>query len=193
VVRAVEHTAPHLEVVLHQLGHYTKLAILRSGWVISWIVDWAVQQSGLHWGLSNTLLRTGIWIVFGQLLPVIIIRGLLRLICWPCTRATHSRPSQPATRGGEQTPLTAEQRDRAVRNWQKLVKRVVRHLKLRVKWSALGRYLDQPALLALTSGLDRVKGKLVRTAPAETAIERKVALAASKAIARAKARLVSKQ
>ena len=112
---------------------------------------------------------------------------------YPFIRPIARRLYQPATVGVERQPLTPEQSTRAIRNWQFLGKLVRRHLKLRIKWAALGKYLDQPNLLSLTAGLDRVKGKLVRTAPADIALEQKVSNSVAKAAARAKARLAVRQ
>ena len=57
---------------------------------------------------------------------------------------------------------TAAQAARARANWKLLVRRVSRLLRLRRRWSALGRFLQQPRVQDLVLGLERRQGQLRR-------------------------------
>ena len=52
----------------------------------------------------------------------------------------------------------------ARRRWKIAVERIVRILRVRYKWYRTGVYLQQPFVQSLVEGLERKRGRLVRTA-----------------------------
>ena len=59
--------------------------------------------------------------------------------------------------------LTVVQTLRARAHWRSAVRTITSLLRRRTRWARLGRFLNQPNLLDLWSGLTRDRGRLVRT------------------------------
>ena len=74
-------------------------------------------------------------------------------------------PSRQALRALARNTVAQSLRARA--NWKLLVRRIGRILRLRVRWAALGLFLQTPRIQDLVVGLERRKGQLrrVRAAP----------------------------
>ena len=53
--------------------------------------------------------------------------------------------------------------------WRRATRRVLQLLRLRRRWSDLGRWLQQPWVQSIVAGLERRHGVLVRVTPAATA------------------------
>ena len=99
------------------------------------------------------------------------------------------RIALPRNRGiNAQVPLTAELSRVARTRWQTAFKRVRKILRQRRIWSELGRYLQDPAIQDLVLGLERVRGRLLRTATPAVAQRARENAAAAKARARLRAR-----
>ena len=95
------------------------------------------------------------------------------------------RPALPINR--VQVTLTAEQSLRARARWQQASKRVRKILRQRRIYFELGRYLQDPAIQDLVLGLEKVRGKLVRSANTAVARQARESAVAAQAKARLRA------
>jgi hypothetical protein len=62
-----------------------------------------------------------------------------------------------------EVPRSTTARLKARTHWKQAVEYISRILRLRRKWSQVGRHLQNPRVKAVSAGLTRVKGKLTRT------------------------------
>ncbi len=80
--------------------------------------------------------------------------------------ALQEAPSAEAAGPPPQGPETARQR--AVRRWRQAAQYVLRILRLRRKWAAVGRHLQLGRIRDLVAGVERRGGQLRRVAAAPT-------------------------
>ena len=66
------------------------------------------------------------------------------------------------------TGHTVVQGRRAQWRFRTAVRKVINLLRLRLRWSRVGQFLQVPNIRDLTVGLERRRGRLVRTRPAPT-------------------------
>ena len=78
-----------------------------------------------------------------------------------------NQPPRRATRNAR-TGHTVVQGRRAQNRLRGAVRQIITLLRLRRRWSEIGRYLQTPYIRDLTVGLERRSGTLVRTRPAPT-------------------------
>jgi hypothetical protein len=75
--------------------------------------------------------------------------------------ACPSRARTPDPQAEE--PERPRAKSKAKLHWIQAVEYISRILRLRQKWSKVGKHLQNPRVKAVSAGLTRVKGKLIRT------------------------------
>ena len=92
---------------------------------------------------------------------------------WVIARTVTTQPSTAAGRPFQQHYLTERvgrtchlTRAERLRHWRHAASYVVRVLRIRKRWAATGRHLQQPRIRDLVAGISRKGGKLTRVSSA---------------------------
>ena len=113
---------------------------------------------------------TADWTAYSAL----ITAAALAVGYWVIVRAVTTQPDTPAVttprgdyylteRVGRTSHLTRAER---LRHWRHAANYVVRVLRIRKRWAATGRHLQQPRIRDLVAGISRKGGKLCRVSSA---------------------------
>ena len=105
--------------------------------------------------------------------PALITAAALAIGYWVTARPVTTQPSTAAGRPFQQHYLTERvggtshlTRAARLRHWRHAAKYIIRVLRIRKRWAATGRHLQQPRIRDLVAGISRKGGKLTRVSSA---------------------------